>query len=262
MKGIITDTEKTSSKPMSIYFAAPRFDFSLNQKPKPDSFYLKDVIVCAFDLQFPGVDIVCGRCKHSYHSYGWQPPDKARVIQDIDGIVYLLQKKYKCGCQTTKVGITIIQDPDENVPDFMRCSYPIRCYHRSAVTEKFLNPIVHDATTGKSFHEIADGINTRRAEEYLRCHAMYSSFVQYYLQLERTKKDFFGANMASVDTPSSSTNSDRSQDVGEISDSSYPSFSAMDDNKGYNGDFNIPAETIIADYIGKLILPIVPNLIS
>jgi hypothetical protein len=243
-------SSKSTRKSIAIYFAAPKFEFSLNQNPKPDNFYLKDVIVCAFDVQFPGIDIICGRCAQPYRSKGWS---QERLVQDLDGVIYLLQKRYKCGCENGKVGISIVLDPNENVPDFIRCSYPIRTYHRSAVTEKFLNHIVNDATTGKSFHEIADGINTKRAEEYLRCHAMYASYAEYYANIESTKRSFFPSSMAStgemVAVVNSSTDPDNVDNVATLYDT-YPTFSAMDAVQGYNGDFNITPETIVEDFIG------------
>jgi hypothetical protein len=225
------------SKPINnlqkqILFRAPPFIFNIQQAPTPDSFYLKDTFVCAFDLQFPGVDIFCGTCKEPYVSAGWLDKD-GRLVQDLDGVLYFIQKKYKCNCGLCG-GLTVVFNNINNVPSFIRCAYPVRIYNKSAITIDFLNHIINDATTGKTFHEIADGINTRRAEKYLRSHALYTSFANYY----RTVRD------NTLRTGILSATSSNSNDC-QI-------FSAMDDVNGYNGDYNINPETITKDFMGKL----------
>jgi hypothetical protein len=158
-KKYLNDIIDFMSKPINnsqkqILFHAPSFVFNIQHTPSPECFYLKDTIVCAFDLQFPGIDIFCGTCKDPFVSAGWLDKD-GRLVQDLSSVMYLLQKRYKCNCGFIG-GLQVLFNKNNIVPAFMQCAYPVRIYNKSAVTIDFLNHIVNDATTGKTFHEIAD----------------------------------------------------------------------------------------------------------
>ena len=65
-------------------------------------------------------------------------------------------------------------------PSYIRQSYDIEIFHRSAVTMNFIALLNNDAYTGKSFEEIGKTIGAFRLASYLFLRSQYFGALQSY----------------------------------------------------------------------------------
>ena len=149
-------------------------------QPKVNDYYRKPCMVFAPHIQFPEVfaKLKCVECKKcSLKPKEWASKPSARYIHDIDGSMYFLSYLYSCTCSTKKM---YYQDLSDQLPDFMKLSYPFRLTTKSGYTDRLISFMVTSVTSRQTIEEFVNVLGNLRIERYLYLRALYCSAVQYY----------------------------------------------------------------------------------
>lgn len=207
--------------PVSFLFYPP--EYYGTGAPNVANWYKKPILACVPHKNFPDLSFNCEFCDEgSYQPNGWA--GNIRYIHDLHSGVNILQYRYKCDNSRCPKFRNVIQSftllDGKKCPEFARQKWSAQAFltEKSGVTSSALTYILENGMSSKSFEDIQLGFKHFRSHRYLR----FAS--DYYL---------------SVDQYCKSSN-------GTYSPSSFPCFSAIDENNGYN-DLESPTTDYVID---------------
>jgi hypothetical protein len=217
--------------------------FIIGAKPNVNDFYLKKVYRCIPHRNICGFrmdQLKCGSCNNQLYLHGWNRD--SRCIYDVSGIHVAVFYNYKCKndkCEYKgEMNIASTNTREElkmSMPDIYWQYYSdITLRKCSGYTRKFIQNILDDAMTSKTFYSIAEGIKSLRYQEYLRKRELYYSFVRSYVDTLVTKN--ISANDEALVT-----------EIASVDD-----FSAMHDKACYN-EMARPTDNYIIDVFERFV---------
>lgn len=215
---IVKDTIKlTVSKNAPVEYNPPKYCFG---KPELHQFYMKKVYVFAPHAQFGGLKVICPKCSKDLICNGYSNNPVAREIEDINGLQYLIQAKYKCSNVQCTIQNILSMELLKNYDDWVQEQIPLILTNNKGYTKEFLLMILNDSTTGKTFEEIAKTIGTFRFNQYLSKKLLFISAKKYH----NNNKSIFHV---------------------DINYEVIDDFSTMDDSSGYNESLHPHVDTLV-----------------
>ena len=163
-------------------------DININ-RPNMDLYYLKPVIVVVPHRQYPSIVSLCPTCNTAYKPHGWNNNPAARYVHGLKSSSYLLQYRYKCQCDVTVDGMTVL----DTMPSIFRNAVPISVVTdgKSAVDTELMIYLTSEATSAKSLHETAASIGTYRCTFYMEQRLACCELIDFYLKsINSTVNDF------------------------------------------------------------------------
>ena len=166
--------------------------FSPGDQPSVMDYYIKRIYRYIPHLNFPrqADQILCNECRKNVSKKGWSRSD--RLIFDLHGTIHLLLYQYTCtnkNCIQHSQEMHCLHKREDGkyklyIPEAIREIYysDITLTHRSGHTSSFLQYIVDDTMTSKSFYSIGEGLRSFRVQEYLKKKRMYTLLLETFIE--------------------------------------------------------------------------------